>query len=86
MAVNIKNREVEELLSELKVATGQGTTEIIRALLRKAVDEERRRIQRRRAYREGVLDRICREARAKAVNLDKTPDEIIGYDEHGLPS
>ena len=86
MAINIKNPEAEELLNELKSATGRGTTDIICDLLKREVEAERRRKQRRRAHREGVLDRICREARAKAVNLDKTPDEIIGYDEHGLPS
>jgi hypothetical protein len=42
MSVNIKNREVETLLAELKQATGLGVSRIVLDLLRREADRVRR--------------------------------------------
>jgi antitoxin VapB len=84
MPINIKNQEAERLLREIKAATGRGTSEIVLALLR----QEARRVDRRRAValrRAQILDLV----KAHAVQLPRdllTADEIIGYDDDGLPT
>ena len=83
MSINIKNREAETLLGEIKAATGKGTTELLLELLRAEAGRQRRVRnidERRRKLRE-----ICREAAAKLPANPPTPEEIIGYDENGLP-
>jgi len=84
MALNVKNREVEALVAELKAATGKGTTELLLDLLRREAAAERRRqdIEERRARVEEIVKR-CNANRPKE---QRTPDEIIGYDERGLPT
>jgi hypothetical protein len=86
MSINIKNKEAERLLSELKARTGRGATDLLLDLLRKEqarLDEEReRRIQ------EGFeADRRLRESWYARPLVDPRPvDEILSYDEDGLPT
>ena len=85
MAINIKNREVETLLEEIKHATGRGPTAVMLELLRKEVE----RIRRARDIEERSrrIDEIVRRSSAKwPAGEGPTPDEIIGYDEDGLPT
>ena len=85
MAVNIKNREVEALFDEIKQATGKGPTSVMLELLRK----EAARIRRERAIEERSrrIDEItARTSVAWPAGQGPTPDEIIGYDEDGLPT
>ncbi|MDP6345102.1 MAG: type II toxin-antitoxin system VapB family antitoxin [Alphaproteobacteria bacterium] len=84
MAINIRNREAEALLAELKAATGKGATQIVLELLRREVAFQRRLGN--DAVQEKRIDDISRTARAKAVNTDLTDEEIIGYDDDGLPN
>lgn len=83
MAVNIKNREVEFLIDELKRETGMGTTELILHLARREV-EKRRRL-RTSAERRARIEAIVRRYRARLPAHPASPDEIIGYDADGLP-
>jgi antitoxin VapB len=83
MPLSIRNAEVERLARALSRITGEGITEtILRAL--------RDRHQRLRAAREQErlfedLSAIARRS-ASLPELDaRSPDEIIGYDENGLP-
>jgi antitoxin VapB len=82
MSINIKNREAEALLAELKAATGKGTTPIVLELLRDAVG--RRRKETGLEERRKLIDEITRRSAAKMTD-PRPHDEIIGYDEHGLP-
>lgn len=84
MALNVKNREVEALIAELKAATGKGTTELLLDVLRRETAAERRRrdIDERRAGVEEIVKRY----NARRPKERRTPDEIIGYDERGLPT
>ena len=84
MSINIKNREAEALLVELKAATGKGTTALLLDLLR-AEAERSRRLRNLDARRERIRE-ICREAAAKLPKDPPSPDEIIGYDEGGMPA
>jgi hypothetical protein len=49
MSINIKNREAEALLGEIKVATGKGTTELLLELLRTEAGRQRQGARHRRA-------------------------------------
>jgi hypothetical protein len=84
MPINIKNREAEALIAELKAATGKGTSELIVDLLRREVERQRRRLEvdeRRRR-----IEEISREYQAKMPKNPLPHDEVIGYDENGLPT
>ena len=83
MAISIKNNEADRLARELSALTGETLTEAITEALRERLERTRARdadeLRRR-------LDRLRAELAALPVLDDRTPDEIIGYDEHGLPA
>jgi antitoxin VapB len=83
MSVNIKNREVESLLAEIKSATGKGTSRIVLELLR----SEAARLHRQRniAQRRRRIERLTKRYSARLPSHPVSPDEIVGYDEVGLP-
>ena len=83
MSVNIKNREVEALVAEIKAATGKGTSRIVLELLRKEVQHLRR--ARGIDGRRREIDEIVRRYSGRLPARPAAPDAIIGYDEHGLP-
>jgi antitoxin VapB len=85
MALNIRNRETEKLASDLARETGETKTEAVTRALRDRLNRLRReRRQKRRLADE--LDEIALHCAALPV-LDARPaDEILGYDDHGLPS
>lgn len=83
MALNIRNPEAERLAAELARITGETKTEAVAAALRD-------RLARVRRDRSGVgladrLVAIGKECAALPVLDDRTPEEVLGYDEHGLP-
>ena len=83
MALSIKTHEADALARELAAETHETLTEAVTVALRE-------RLERVRAARRGGiaerLERLAREYAAHPVVDDRTPDEIIGYDEHGLPA
>jgi antitoxin VapB len=83
MAINLKNVEAEELARLVAREADESLTEAITVALRE-------RLARLRARRVGDhrLDRVLEIARACSAlpDLDtRDPDEILGYDEQGLP-
>lgn len=83
MPLNIKDPATEKFVRELAAATGESVT----AAIRRAAEE---RLQRVRGNRSGrsLADEILEIGRrcASLPDLDiRTADEILGYDEHGLP-
>lgn len=83
MALSIKNPEADRLARRLADATGETITEAVTAALRQRLARETGRTP------EGVraaIDRIVAEVAELPVLDGRTPDEIVGYDEHGLPS
>lgn len=83
MPISIKNPEADRLARELAEATGETITETVVRALRERLRRVRGR-SRPIPLREEL--RAIRERCAALPVLDaRTPDEIIGYDEHGLP-
>ena len=83
MALNIRNAEAERLAAELARRTGESKTEAVTKALRDRLARVRRERSRRRLADE--LEAIAEHC-AKLPVLDaRSADEILGYDEHGLP-
>lgn len=85
MALSIKSREAEAKARELAALTG---VTITTAILQ-AVDEKLERERRRQSTAEGRYRKIMAIARRCAALplLDtRTEDEILGYDENGIPA
>ena len=83
MHLNIKNDEAHKLATELARLTGESLTSAVTLALRERLTRERRR---RRT--EKIIARLMRIGNAYAAlpNTGRSPDEILGYDEHGLPT
>lgn len=84
MPLNIKSAETDRIVRELAELTGESITETVT----RAVEE---RLQRERARREaGTLRSEVLRIRERYIELplldDRSAEEIIGYDEHGLPA
>jgi antitoxin VapB len=82
MALNIKSEEAHRLARRLADLTNRSMTEAVTEALREAVARRAPAAQARR----DLLDRISRHAAALPVLDERAPDDILGYDEHGLPS
>ena len=83
MAISIKSIETEHLAREIAAKTGESLT----GAIQKALEERLERLKgdRRSQALATLLDDILRRV-DEMPDLDpRTPDEIIGYDEHGLP-
>jgi antitoxin VapB len=84
MALSIKDPETERLARALAERTG----ETITIATRRALEERLRRIgsDARKAALLEDLEAIQRRWNALPVLDSRTPDEIVGYDENGIPS
>jgi antitoxin VapB len=83
MPLNIKDPETEKSVRELAAFTGETVTTAVR----RAAEERLLRVRRDKARR-SLVDEILDIGRrcASLPDLDtRTADEILGYDEHGLP-
>jgi antitoxin VapB len=83
MPISIKSMETERLAREVAAKTGESLT----GAIQKALEErlERLKQQRKSQILKGQLDDILRRVDQLPVLDSRTPDEILGYDEHGLP-
>ncbi len=83
MALSIKNPEAEHLARELAKQTGETLTEAIL----KALRERLQRVTGRHRPMElaDQLDEIAKRCGALPVIDARSEDEILGYDEKGLP-
>jgi antitoxin VapB len=63
--------------------TGQSITEAVAEALEKKLQAERRR--RGKKIDRDVVMRLAREVASAPVLDPRTPEEILGYDERGLP-
>ena len=83
MALNIRNKEAEELAEELARRTGETKTEAVIKALRDRLGRIRRQRPRRRLADQ--LEEIARACSQLPVLDRRTPDEILGYGDDGLP-
>lgn len=83
MALNIRNAEAEKLAAELARATGESKTEAVT----KALRDRLVRIRRERAKRPlaDELEEIAKHCASLPVLDGRRAEEILGYDEAGLP-
>jgi antitoxin VapB len=84
MALNIKDPATDALARELSALTGETITDALRGALRERLTQVRRRESMR--DRTSDLQRYIDRGRRRAAVDDRPVDEILGYDEHGLPS
>lgn len=83
MALNIRNPEAERLAAEVARRTGETKTEAITKALRERLERLRREGSGRRLADE--LEEIAERVALLSVLDPRAPDEILGYDERGLP-
>ncbi len=83
MALNIRNPETEKLATELAKQTGESKTEAVTKALRDRLVRVRRERTRRRLADE--LEEIAEHCANLPVLDNRRAEEILGYDEAGLP-
>lgn len=83
MAINIRNPETERLAEELAKLTGETKTQAVTVALRDRLERVRRSRSRRRLADE--LDRIALHCASLPILDSRTPEQILGYDDLGLP-
>jgi len=82
MALNIKDSETDRLARELAAATGESIT----VAARRAIEERLQRVRARPSAPDlDPLQAIITRGRERAMLDDRSAEEILGYDEHGLP-
>lgn len=83
MAISIKSVEAERLAREVAAKTGESLT----GAIQKALEERLQRLKQQRKSQAMLsqLDDILRRVDQLPVLDSRSADEIVGYDEHGLP-
>lgn len=85
MAINIKSPEAEKLVRELAELTGESITDTIQHSVRERLTRERLRklgaVERSWARLQRIQERIA------ALNpvASSSIEDVVGYDEHGVP-
>ena len=83
MVLSIKDTETDRLARRLARLTGESVTQAVQGAIRERLEREERRhgkrIDRRR------IDAITARLAALPVVDERSPDELLGYDEAGLP-
>ena len=81
-ALSLKDPETDRLAREVAKLTGESLIEAVRTALAERLERERRRRARSLAERLDEFALHC----ASLPNYDtRTPEEIVGYDEYGVP-
>jgi antitoxin VapB len=85
MALSLKDKETDSLARQVASLTGETLTEAVRTALAQRLRRERLK-RGRPANLADALEAIARRGDALPVPDARSADEIIGYDENGLPS
>ena len=83
MALNVRNPEAEQIAAKLAELTGETKTEAVIRSLRERLARVRR--ERRGRSLADELDEIAQHCARLPVRDRRPPDEILGYDDQGLP-
>jgi antitoxin VapB len=83
MALNIKDPETDRLARGLAQITGESIT----VAVKKAIREQIEGIQGAPTHEEkrAAIGRIQARVAARGIDYRQTEDEILGYDENGIP-
>ena len=86
MALSIRDPETDRLARELAALTGETMTRAIRTAIEQRLERERSvrdaEIEEKKRKAVAILERVW----ALPVLDDRSADEILGYDENGLPT
>ncbi len=82
MSLNIKDPQTDRLVRELAQSTGETITQAVEVAVSERLDRRAGRPSRQLA---DELDRIALRCAALPLLDTRSDDEILGYDEHGLP-
>jgi antitoxin VapB len=85
MPISIKNPETEQLARLLAKETGETITEVIK----KSLQDRLQRVRGRRKgseLKEQIAEILARVDALPRLHDDLTDDEILGYDENGIPT
>jgi antitoxin VapB len=82
MALSIKSDEADRLARELATETGETLTDAVEIALRERLDREHAK---HTASMRTRLARLAADVAAMPVADERTPEEIVGYDDNGLP-
>jgi antitoxin VapB len=83
MAILIKDPEAEAAVRKLAAATGRTLTETVKLSVQKelaALKPAKKEVDHE------ALDALLKRIRSYPVTDTRTADEIVGYDENGLPT
>jgi antitoxin VapB len=84
MAFSIKNEEADRLVRQLSALTGENLTEAVVVALRERLARQQPRAKTGRAGTE--LARLAAKLSKLPVRDARSAEEILGYDENGLPN
>ncbi len=82
--LNIKDPEVHALAVELARRTGQSLTQAVKQALLDRLDRERAATSNHQRLVARVLE-VGRRASSRPILDSRSPEEILGYDELGVP-
>jgi antitoxin VapB len=85
MAISIKAPEADRLARELAAVTGETITEAVIVAMRERLAREERKQQNSDSLLEEIRA-ISHHCASLPVLDTRTDDEILGYDENGIPS
>ena len=83
MPLSIKSSETERLAREIAAKTGESLTGAIQTALQERLERLNRQQRNRNLARQ--LQEILRRVDQLPVLDSRSPEEIVGYDENGLP-
>lgn len=86
MALSLKDPETDRLARELAKLTGESLTDAVRQSLADRLMRERRKRQEKSEEFIRRLTEIAKRCAALPDYDTRSADEIIGYDEYGVPS
>ncbi len=85
MALSLKDEETDSLARQVAALTGETLTQAVRGALRLRLREEQLR-RGERPWDDAAIDAIIKRCAALPILDTRSDDEILGYDETGLPS
>lgn len=83
MALNIKDPKTDQLARSLARITGESLTEAINKALLARLEQETRR--RGKSINRAKINKIIERITSQSILDNRSADQIIDYDEYGLP-
>ena len=85
MALSIKHPQADKLARELADITGASMTQAVITALEEQLKREKGKFRSQNQLEDDLMA-ISKRCAALPVQDDRSCDEILGYDDHGLPN